>query len=114
VQLFERALDQLEPTPLVGLGSSRAPFVSPDGQWIGFVETGSAVMVKKVAITGGRNGQELFYLAPPNGALMSVHVERGSTWTAGTPTKLLDGQYYFGGGTPSRGRTTFRPMARSF
>jgi hypothetical protein len=37
-----------------------------------------------------RNGQGLFYLAP-NGALMSVRVERGTTWTKGTPTKLIDG-----------------------
>ena len=35
-----------------------------------------------------RNGQELFYLAP-NGALMSVRVERGTTWTPSTPTELL-------------------------
>ena len=52
-QLFVRALDQLEPTPLTGLGTPRAPFLSPDGQWIGFVDIGSSVGLKKVAITGG-------------------------------------------------------------
>jgi Tol biopolymer transport system component len=53
-QLFVRALDQLEPTPLAGLGSPRAPFLSPDGQWIGFVDISAApVTLKKVAITGG-------------------------------------------------------------
>jgi hypothetical protein len=53
-QLFVRALDRLEPMPLAGIGSARAPFVSPDGQWIGFVETsGSPVALKKVALTGG-------------------------------------------------------------
>ena len=31
---------------------------------------------------------------------MSVRVERGTTWAAGTPTKLIDGQYYFGAGGP--------------
>ena len=40
-----------------------------------------------------RNGQELFYLAP-DGALMSVPVERGTTWTAGTPTKLIEGAVF--------------------
>ena len=51
-QLFVRAMDQLEPTPLTALGQApRAPFSSPDGQWIGFVEVGNPVMLKKVAIT---------------------------------------------------------------
>ena len=51
--LFVRALDQLEPTQLVG-GASRAPFSSPNGQWVGFVGSGPApVELKKVAVTGG-------------------------------------------------------------
>ena len=52
-QFFVRALDQLEPTPLIGLGTPKAPFLSPDGQWIGFVDIGSSVGLKKVNITGG-------------------------------------------------------------
>jgi hypothetical protein len=52
-QFFVRALDQLEPTPLIGLGMPKAPFLSPDGQWIGFVDIGSSVGLKKVSITGG-------------------------------------------------------------
>ena len=52
-QLFVRALDQLEPTPLIGLGTPKGPFLSPDGQWIGFVDIGSSVGLKKVSITGG-------------------------------------------------------------
>ena len=49
-QLFVRALDALEPV-VVSTGSSlRGPFVSPDGQWIGFTD-GS--VLKKVAVTGG-------------------------------------------------------------
>jgi Tol biopolymer transport system component len=53
-QLFVRALDQLEPTPLVGLGTPRGPFLSPDGKWIGFFdESGQTPALKKVAITGG-------------------------------------------------------------
>jgi eukaryotic-like serine/threonine-protein kinase len=52
-QFFVRALNRLEPTPLIGLGRPKAPFLSPDGQWIGFVDIGSSVGLKKVAITGG-------------------------------------------------------------
>ena len=36
-QLFVRALDALEPVA-VFTGAPRGPFVSPDGQWIGFVD----------------------------------------------------------------------------
>ena len=49
-QLFVRALDALEPVS-VFTGSPRGPFVSPDGQWIGFVDGGN--ILKKVAVTGG-------------------------------------------------------------
>ena len=50
-QLLVRALNQLEPTVLSGLGAPRGVFISPDGQWIGFFDgTG---LLKKVAITGG-------------------------------------------------------------
>jgi serine/threonine protein kinase len=49
--LFVRALDQLDATPLTGLGAPLEPFVSPDGQWIGFFD--AAYALKKVAITGG-------------------------------------------------------------
>jgi protein kinase-like protein/WD40 repeat protein len=50
-QLLVRALDQLEPDVLGGLGQPRGPFISPDGQWIGFFD--GATVMKKVAITGG-------------------------------------------------------------
>ena len=32
-------------------GAPRGPFVSPDGQWIGFVD--GITVLKKVAVTGG-------------------------------------------------------------
>jgi hypothetical protein len=51
-----------------------------------------------------RSGKELFYLAP-GGALLRVPVEAGgSTWNAGTPTKLLEGRYYTAGGGTVAGR----------
>jgi eukaryotic-like serine/threonine-protein kinase len=51
-RLFVRTLDQLEPTELTGLGdTTRGPFFSPDGAWIGFFDV--AGLLKKVAMTGG-------------------------------------------------------------
>jgi eukaryotic-like serine/threonine-protein kinase len=49
-QLFVRALDALEPVA-VFTGTLRGPFVSPDGQWIGFVDADN--VLKRVAMTGG-------------------------------------------------------------
>ena len=49
-QLFVRALDALEPVA-VFTGAPRGLFVSPDGQWIGFVD--NVTTLKKVAMTGG-------------------------------------------------------------
>jgi len=49
-QLFVRALDALAPVA-VFTGTPRGPFVSPDGQWIGFAD-GRGVL-KRVAVTGG-------------------------------------------------------------
>ena len=49
-QLFVRALDALEPVAIF-TGTPRGPFVSPDGQWVGFVD--GATTLKKVAMTGG-------------------------------------------------------------
>jgi serine/threonine-protein kinase len=50
VQLFVRALDVLEPIA-IAKGAPRSPFVSPDGQWVGFFDGNTAL--KKVSITGG-------------------------------------------------------------
>jgi serine/threonine protein kinase len=50
-QLVVRALDRLEPIALSGLGAApRGPFVSPDGEWVGFFDSG---FLKKVSTTGG-------------------------------------------------------------
>ena len=48
-QLFVRALESLEPVAVLK-GTPRGPFVSPDGQWIGFWENTSLMKVK---ISGG-------------------------------------------------------------
>ena len=50
-QLFVRALDQLEATALTGLGSQpRHPFLSPDGNWVGFFANR---VLQRVSIRGG-------------------------------------------------------------
>jgi serine/threonine-protein kinase len=69
-QLFIRALDQLRPTALTAPSlSARAPFMSPDGQWVGFVEANFTL--RKVPISGG----EQVTIATMDGA------SRGATWT---------------------------------
>jgi serine/threonine-protein kinase len=68
-QLLVRALNQLEPTVLSGLGAPEGVFVSPDGQWAGFFD---GTTIKKVAITGG----------PPVTVCAVDGFSRGATWSA--------------------------------
>jgi eukaryotic-like serine/threonine-protein kinase len=68
-QLFVRALDALEPVA-VFTGAPTSPFVSPDGQWIGFVD--NAQFVKRVRVTGG----------PAATLAMLDSVVRGATWVS--------------------------------
>jgi eukaryotic-like serine/threonine-protein kinase len=69
-QLFVRALAALEPVA-VFTGAPRGPFVSPDGQWIGFVD--GVGVLKKVAMTGG----PAITLATVEGG-----PSRGATWSS--------------------------------
>ena len=48
--LATRALDQNQPTRIVGTEGAAAPFFSPDGQWVGFAARGK---LNKVSIHGG-------------------------------------------------------------
>ena len=66
-QLLGRALDQLEPHVLSGLGAPRGVFVSPDGQWVGFFD---GTTMKRVALTGG----------PPLTITRIDWGSRGATW----------------------------------
>jgi eukaryotic-like serine/threonine-protein kinase len=49
-QLFVRRLDQLDPVPLPNTNGASQPFLSPDGQRVGFLADGS---LKQVALAGG-------------------------------------------------------------
>ena len=93
-----------------GPSTERSGEVSPDGRWLAHEsnEAGlaseiyvrpfaSAQSARHTVSTGGgtqpawaRDGTELFYLAP-NGALMSVGVKKGDTWTAASPVEVFPG-----------------------
>ena len=71
-QLFVRALDSFEPIAIATntgtSGNLRSPFISPDGQWVGFVSGNTTI--RKVAITGG----------PPVTVATLDGVPRGASW----------------------------------
>ena len=110
-----------QPTPLLQTGSSprdlgrtateRNAEISPDGHWIAYqsLEAGQFdVYVRPFPdVTGGkwpvstnggsqplwaRSGKELFFI-DPSGALTGVRVEGQSSFTIGTPAKILDSSY---------------------
>jgi serine/threonine-protein kinase len=82
--LVVRPLDQLEGTVLSGVGRPFAPFVSPDGGWIGFVD--AAFTLKKVAINGG----------PAVPITQADGVVRGASWSQ-------DGNIVFATSNPTTG-----------
>ena len=49
-QLYLRAMDQIEATPIARTEGATEPFFSPDGEWIAFWADGQ---LKKVSVTGG-------------------------------------------------------------
>jgi len=100
--------------------------ISPDGRWLAYESNESGqreVYVRpfpnvadgrwQVSNGGGtrplwaRSGQELFYLtiSGEDATLMSVPVERSAAWSAGTPTKLLSGRFFFVNQGVGEGRT---------
>jgi eukaryotic-like serine/threonine-protein kinase len=82
-ELFVRQLDALQPMSLV-TGTPRAPFVSPDGQWIGFID--ATTVMKKTAVTGGP-------------AVTIATLDGGSRGAAWTP----DGTIIFATSAPTTG-----------
>jgi eukaryotic-like serine/threonine-protein kinase len=103
-QLYVRTLDQLDAKALPGTNSARSPFISPDGNWIGFFEESELAgrtrgSLKKIAINGG-----------PAVTICSIDgFPRGASWgadnriifatgDAGPQTGLL--RVDAGGGTP--------------
>jgi serine/threonine-protein kinase len=68
-ELFVRDMAALEPRALPDLGVPRGPFLSPDGEWVGFFD-GKDSVLKKVAATGG----------PPLVLGRFTGVRAGATW----------------------------------
>jgi serine/threonine-protein kinase len=71
-QLAIRAIDQLDPKALSGLGNPRNPFISPDGRWVGFFDGSGAL--RKVELSGG---------PPVTVAKIDGAGPRGGTWGEG-------------------------------
>jgi serine/threonine-protein kinase len=65
-QLYERAIDRFEATPIPGTEGAESPFFSPDGQWVGFFAQGK---LKRVSLSGG---------APLT--VCSAPANRGASW----------------------------------
>jgi serine/threonine-protein kinase len=108
----ERRTEPLIQTPFTELNGE----ISPDGRWLAYESDESGqreVYVRpfpdvsggrwQVSTGGGtrplwaRNGQELFYMAVTGdeATLMSVRVDRGTTWQPGAPAKLFAGRFFF-------------------
>jgi serine/threonine protein kinase len=65
-QLYSRAMNALEASPLAGTEGAFSPFFSPDGQWIGFFSGGKLM---KISVSGGA---ALTLCSVPDG--------RGASW----------------------------------
>jgi len=52
IQLYTRAMNELEVEAIPGTEEARNPFFSPDGQWVGFFTVQGAL--KKVSLAGGQ------------------------------------------------------------
>jgi serine/threonine-protein kinase len=94
-QLFHRALDQLDATPIPGTEDGGSPFFSPDGQWVAFQAGG---MLKKVPLAADAPPTTICRAAPLYGGSWGTSgtivfaAERSGLWTVaasgGTPESL--------------------------
>jgi serine/threonine protein kinase len=108
----DRRTEPLIHTPFSELNAE----ISSDGRWLAYESNESGqreiyvrpfpnVSAGRWQVSGGggtrplwsRNGRELFYMTTANAeaTLMSVPIQPGATWSAGTPTKLFSGRVFF-------------------
>ena len=76
-QLYVRPINELVAQPLRGSEGGYAPFVSPDGEWVGFLQSG--LNLQKVSIFGG----------PPVTVTTSPSLINGASW--GTDDAIIFG-----------------------
>jgi serine/threonine-protein kinase len=103
-QLQLRTMDRLQSRALMGTEGARAPFFSPDGQWVGFFADGK---LKKISVTGGASqivcdapgGRALGGSWAPNNVIFFASGGLSGLWqvsaTGGTPhafTTFQDGE----------------------
>ena len=120
MQLDERhRVQSLVATPF----NDQNGYISQNGRWLAYESDESGqfqVYVRpfpdvnnglwQVSTEGGtqptwaRDGQELLYVEP-GGALMSARVGPGPVWKSGTPTKIVEGRYFYGNPVGAYGRT---------
>jgi serine/threonine-protein kinase len=97
-QIFVRRMDRITPEPVPGTEDAFLPFLSPDGEWLGFVSEGK---LKKVPLAGGQPivicdapdprgaswGEDGKILLAPNnaGGLFRVPASGGALETASEP-----------------------------
>ena len=67
-RLFRRSRDQLNAEPLAGTEHAQYPFISPDGQWVGFFADRA---LKKLPLLGG-----------PSEVICEAGTPGGATWAA--------------------------------
>jgi Tol biopolymer transport system component len=84
-QISVRSTDDLKPRHITNVGRARQPFISPDGEWIGFFD--GLESLKKVPITGG---------APITLTTLRGAAPRGGAWSD-------DGTIFFATDDPATG-----------
>ena len=113
-QIYLRALNQLEATPISGTENGGGPFFSPNGQWLGFEADGK---LRKLPISGGTpvticdlsnlrgatwGPDDTIVFATRDSSLLRVPASGGSptpitraerTWVHRYPTFLPDGRH---------------------
>ena len=77
-QLYLRSIDQLDAVPLRGAEGGTAPFFSPGGEWVGFLDSRGRVL-QKVSVFGG----------PPVILTESEDLIIGASW--GTDDRIIFG-----------------------
>jgi Tol biopolymer transport system component len=81
-QIFVRALNELEPKAIATGSVLRNPFVSPDGQWIGYNGTLGSDPLWKVPVAGG---------PPIRITSEGIGILRGAVWLADNTIVFADG-----------------------